>query len=353
MEKNYILHLEAHSKRCQIAIVTNNIKNNHEKRELHLFVLQPATQYFAWQLEVMLTNFVSLIPYNHRIHILVAYNTKEIECNRNLEIIKKVERKFENNRVYFFYYEDLRIYPISYISSIRPNILKQHFYKYPELRDDVIFYHDCDIVFTKFPDFIFKCIADDNNWYVSNTISYIGHEYILSKGGQVLNEMCKIVGIHPALVKERQNQSGGAQYIMKNVDWLFWDKVEKDSELLFAQISMYNSQRVQRNPKYHPLQIWCADMWAILWAAWMRRINTNIIPEMDFCWATDPIERWEQTYIMHNAGVVPNDVGRLFFKGAFTGSLPFKEINIYDGTLCSHKYFEIISQIGENSCLYE
>jgi hypothetical protein len=87
----------------------------------------------------------------------------------------------------YFYYEDTRKYPISYISSIRPNVLKQHFKIFTELSQKEIFYHDCDIVFTKYPDFLNKeLLVNVMNWFVSDTKSYISYSYILSKGEDVL-----------------------------------------------------------------------------------------------------------------------------------------------------------------------
>ena len=72
--------------------------------------------------------------------------------------------------------------------------------------------------------------------------------------------MCGIVGINPLIPQIMNSNSGGAQYIMKNVDASFWEKVEKDSEELFNQITELNNQKKTEDPTYHELQIWCADM---------------------------------------------------------------------------------------------
>jgi hypothetical protein len=55
-------------------------------------------------------------------------------------------------------------------------------------------------------------------------------------------------------------------------------------------------------------------MWAVLWNAWLRGNETKVTPELDFCWATDTINRWEETSIFHNAGATP-DRKDIFFKG--------------------------------------
>lgn len=324
----------------------------YKYKPVTLICAQPCIKYYAWQVEVMLTNFKNLrIHEEFEIHTIWAFNKNESDWEEKVATIKKVENAF-SDVAEFHYYEDTRIYPISYISSIRPNILKQHFAAYPELSTKSVFYHDCDVVFSRFPLFLHNYQQRDNNWYVSDTISYIGYEYIKSKGDDVLNRMCDVIGIFKDEVRLRQGQSGGAQYLMKGVDFAFFNQVEKDAEKLYKEISELNHKKKQADPTHHELQIWCADMWALLWNAWKRGYNTNVIKEMDFTWATDNVDKWNQNIIFHNAGVVsPND--GLFYKGMYTNSLPYEMSEEgLDQNRASYKYFEIIKSIGKNSCLY-
>ena len=180
------------------------------KKPITFLCAQPCIPYYAWQIEVMLTNFKDCgIAEEFSIHCLFAYNKAEGDWTAKVDAIKLLEDKFQGV-ANFYFYEDKRVYTseivnagLNYISSIRPNIIKQHFKALPQLSQEAIFYHDCDIVFTKFPDFLYKYNDDDNNWYVSDTIGYIGHEYIVSKGEQVLDKMCEIVGINKKEVKDR------------------------------------------------------------------------------------------------------------------------------------------------------
>jgi hypothetical protein len=323
------------------------------QRKLTLICVQPCIPYYAWQIEVMLKNLQELeIHKNYSVQLLFAYNKNENGWEENVEWIKKVERAY-SDVAEFFYYEDTRIYPITYISGIRPNLLKQHLKLHPEVGESPIFYHDCDIVFTKYPDFLQNLLAD-NNWYVSDTISYIGYDYILSKGQDVLNKMCEIVGVQPEFIKERQLQSGGAQYLMKGVDWMFFEKMEKDCERMFKEITQLNNIKKQENPSYHELQIWTSDMWCILWNAWLRGYDTKVIPEMDFCWATDTIEKWNEKYIFHNAGVTHEIRETVFYKADFRSKLPYLENGIkYNQEKASINYFRKIRDIGADSCLYQ
>lgn len=322
------------------------------KKPLALMCAQPAIPYYAWQVEVMLQNFKDVgIHEKYEIRILFAYNINETAIVKsNIEAVKKVENKFKDI-AQFYYYQDTRNYPISYISSIRPNILKQHFAAEYLNIPEAVFYHDCDIVFTKFPDF-FDGLLDGKDWYVSDTRSYIGHKYILSKGEDVLNEMCSIVNIDPKEVERREDQSGGAQYLMKNVDFFFFQDMEVHCERLFKEISDLNRKKKAADPSHHEVQIWCADMWAILWGAWKRGFDTKIIPELDFCWATDRLENWEKKYIFHNAGIVDSSKNEYFYKGDFRHKYPFlHECESYRKDFASYKYFEIIKSVGANSCL--
>lgn len=321
-------------------------------KPLTFICVQPSTQYYAWQVEVMLTNFKELgLHLDYGIHCLFAFNKQESDWESKVKTIFKVEDKFQGIAD-FFYYEDTREYPVSYISSIRPNALKQHLTDYPELSDTNLFYHDCDIVFTKHPNFLSKFMELDTNWYVSNTISYIGYKYIASKGMDILNKMCDIVGIHPDIVEANEAFSGGAQYIMKGVTADFFDKVEKDSEKLYKEITSMNEVKKKRNPNYHELQIWCADMWALLWNAWLKGKRTHVVKDMDFCFATDNIQRWDSVYIFHNAGVTSQLKKTLFFKGDYISKLPYLEnFDNFKNVYCGNRYAEIIKSIGQNSCL--
>jgi hypothetical protein len=208
-------------------------------------------------------------------------------------------------------------------------------------------------LFTKEPDFFDKYLDDDDNWYLSDTISYIGYEYIKSKGEDVLDKMCQIIGIDKSLVKEKQNESGGAQYILKNVDWLFFHKMEKDCEKLFRQITELNHHKKREDPKYHELQIWCADMWCLLWNGWLRGFNTKIVPEMAFCWATDDLSKWDEKYIYHNAGVTQSTSKDLFYKADYRNEkYPYLiDTENFKKDRCSYNYLMEIKSIGNKSCL--
>lgn len=316
-------------------------------RNLRYICVQPRLLYYAWQVEVMLNNFLKNGVDYEDIDILVACNPDDdTSSDESIEAWNRLIDHYPDAR--FFFYPDTRDLPIRYISSIRPNILKQHFQEYPELSKEAIFYHDCDIIFTKPVDF--RNFLPDNIWYLSDTNSYINYNYVISKGQDIYDKMCEIVGIDPVIPKLMNSQSGGAQYILKNIDYTFWEKVEKDCEELYFQITQLNNLKKQEDPDYHELQIWCADMWAVLWNGWLKGHETKIIKELDFCWATDVEERFNNVTIFHNAGVTCSCGGR-FYKAHYTDMTPYnRNLRIKEGT-ASYRYYQEIQAVEKTSPL--
>ncbi len=322
-------------------------------KNLRFVCAQPATLYYAWQVEDMINIFINMG---------VDPNSIDIVAWAQNEIISEEWEKLKNHykNIKFFFYNDTRITK-NYISSIRPNILKQHWKNNPQLEKEAIFYHDCDIAFTKpISEWITEEMINDENWYGSDTRWYIAHSYIKSKGDDVIKKMCEIVDIEESVVEQNELNSIGAQYIMKGVTSDFWERVEGDSERLFKEITDLNNDKViedrrtmppgeERTP-YHPLQIWCADMWAVLWNGWKMGKNTICHPNLEFSWGTSSDKLWEECNIFHNAGVV-NSTSGLFFKSDFINKLPYGEtINIKEGTT-SYEYWQIIQKVGKRSAL--
>jgi hypothetical protein len=147
--------------------------------------------------------------------------------------------------------------------------------------------------------------------------------------------MCEIVGMPKIIPKLMNDHSGGAQYILKNIDAAYWEKVERDSETLYYEIGQLNAQKKIEDPSYHELQIWCADMWAVLWNLWMRGYNTMVTKDMDFSWGTDTANQWEETSIYHNAGVTCTCGGK-FYKANYMNSLPYNQNLRTNSDNCSH-----------------
>jgi len=309
-------------------------------KNLRFVCAQPAIPYYTWQVEVMIHNFIEMG---------INPNNIDIVCWKENGVISEAWSKLANhyNYVRFFFYDDLRI-TRNYISSIRPNILKQHWQARPELKDEVIFYHDNDIAFTN--KINWSQFMNDDKWYGSDTRWYISHDYIISKGEDILNKMCEIVDIDKQLVKDNELNCIGAQYLMKDIDWKFWDNIERDSERLFKEITAMNDIKVKENPEYHTLQIWCADMWALLWNAWKIGKETICHDDLLFSWGTSDENDYNKYNIFHNAGVTTEKEG-LFYKALYMNKLPYNEdLKIKENTASFH-YYQSIQKVEKKSIL--
>lgn len=298
---------------------------------------QPAIPYYTWQVEVMINNFIRNGVNPNDIHILGAF-WDEIP-----EEWKKLQSHYKD--VCFFFYRDSRN-DGSYIPSIYFNMMKQHLQANPQLEKEVLFLHDSDIIFTRPIDF--SEMEKGDEWYLSDTVGYIGTQYILTKGEDVYLKMCNVIGIDPSIPKERNADSGGAQHIVKNTTFEYWDKVEKDSIKLYAHFC--KEEPLWKGEGY-AIQKWTAGMWSLLWNAWLFGHQTKVDKRLDFCWATDPMFRWEQAPIYHNAGVT-SDRKELFYKAAYMNSKPYDvKLENYSDKFCSYKYTEELLKTKEISCL--
>lgn len=292
---------------------------------------QPGTRYYAWQIEIMLMNFKEMgIPLQD-VHIVCAMHDQNA-----LHLYHQISNQYPEAVIEF--YPDTRRTK-HYPSSIRPNILKQHFFKHK--LNEPFFYHDCDMVFTKKVDF--TPFLNDDICYGSDTRFYIGHDYIKSKGYGILEIMASLTGIDVETIKENELNCIGAQYLIKGVDFRFWDEVEKICETLFLNITLENNRIKADNPNYHELQIWTADMWAVLWNLWKWGKQTKVDDYFDFAWATSTIEDWERLNIFHNAGITETGHG-FFYKGDYMHNPLNKELQIREKSAQKH-YYEYVKKV--------
>jgi hypothetical protein len=311
-------------------------------KQIRYICAQPAITYYAWQVEVMLTNFKEMG---------INLNQVDIVCEKpGCKVPEEWTKLAQAYPARFFFYCDSRKSK-NYISSVRPNILHQHFQKHPELENEVLFYHDCDMLFTRPPsEWITQEMIQDNNWYGSDTKWYIAHDYIKGKGDDVLMLMEQIMRMPEGMVQANNDNSIGAQYLMKNIDWRFWARIEMDCEILYKQINEYNAIKKQEQPEYHEIQIWCADMWALLWNAWKDGVTTLCHPDFDFSWGTSCINDYNKFNIFHNAGVT-TDKGGLFYKANYINSYPYGSSLEIKQDMASSGYYEWVKKAEVNSAL--
>jgi hypothetical protein len=309
---------------------------------------QPAIPRFAWEAEVYITNFLNMGVSPQQIHLVqgLVPSWKEIPLEW-----KKLIKNFPG--VQFFFYNDTREHN-NYQPSIQAHLLYKHWITNPLIEKEHIFFHDSDFVFTK--PFDFEPFLHDSIWYLSDTISYIGAEYISSKGEDILDKMCEVADISKELVRRNQGGSGGAQKLMKEVPAQYWKDSYELQLKLWKEIppvsTRIGKEKEANGESYHPLQHWTMSMWSELWTAWKYGRLTAVPEEFNFMFYTNGVNDWETFGFYHNAGVLGTQKDR-FFKGKYdNGILPYGDIveNI-DTTLAGYKYYLLVQEVGKTSCL--
>lgn len=170
--------------------------------------------------------------------------------------------------------------------------------------------------------------------------------------GQLLREMSEIIGVSVDIIKENQPNSGGAQYLIKNTDYRFWEKIFDDCVVLYNH--MFNFHK--KYPIPHEIQMWTSDMWAVLWNLWLINKQTKLSSELSFSWATDSVQIYEKHNILHMAGVTPNLSNTKFYKGQFININPLDKLkeninffNYVENTSATIKYIEIMKDLIKKS----
>lgn len=284
----------------------------------------PDHYYFVWQLYVQMLNFREYGVEQDAI-ILVA---------RTGPSVSEYMARFQTwTQAKVYIYQDTRR-NTQYLSSIRPHIISKFL---AENRLDAFFYIDQDVIFLRPPD-IDKLAGDlstdvlavaEMNYVAAKAETYIFAKYVDAfKNHSHLEDMAAIVGIDPAVIRAKDDLHavGGAQYIIKNTDSAFWSKVERDCEAIYKDL--YTRTLAEEKAGIYHIQIWCADMWALMYNLWLVG-DTRQAPEIDFSW---PWETWETAAAtMHNAGITQhneNSEGKpmYFSKAKYRhGKLPFAE----------------------------
>lgn len=268
---------------------------------LKIISAQPSDFRFSWEVELQCFNFREL-GISHLYQVLVyVKNDKDII---NWERIKK---KYPEVNIFFYKgnIEELSIYE----PLIRPYCLEKYFEK--NNNNFVFFYIDSDVIFRELPDF--QKLIEGDVCYQSDTSSYLDYNYLRRKEiegnipeEEVIKGLANIGEVSVETIKSYSGKTGGAQYILKNIDSSFWKDVFEKA-LKIRKYLYYNTDGI--NKKYFKsendgFQSWCADMWAVNFSLWKRGIKTDIHPELDFCWTTDLSKKWFEKKIFHNAGGV-------------------------------------------------
>lgn len=302
-------------------------------RKLKFIQACPDDTYYTWQVHLWMESLREIGQSDKAVNLI--FTPKGRTFNDKWDKIAELYPEAE----FHFYNDDDNIsqYIGIYIPVLRPYVLWRYFKEFPENSENAIFYCDSDILFTK--DFNVDKFIEDEVCYLSDTNSYINADYFNSKlkdvlpekleayqNRDILSEVTSVIGITRQTCEDNNMNSGGAQYLLKNIDAYFWKKVINDCLVIRTYLQKVNREFFENENKGY--QSWCADMWAVLWNLWLRNQETKVVPEMAFAWSTDPIGKLETHTILHNAGITGNDMGGIpsFYKGKYhTGIDPMTD----------------------------
>ena len=290
-----------------------------------LFVTaQPDVPYFIWQIKLYVHNFIENGINPNQIHVVLGLvNVLDKPSEGSLQL--------KELGINVHHFSDFRRKK-HYIPSIKPYLISQWIQSNPE-HGKLFFLHDADIIFRQLPNF--DNLLNDDVCYLSDTVGYIGYDYIIdccrryerqhvtTKENELISEMANVIGISVDVIKENRDNAGGGQYLIKNTNTEIWDKIYRDSTMLYDQMLDY-----QRRYPISPgeIQFWTAEMWSLLWNLWLYNHKTIITKELDFSWATDNVEIYEKKPILHMAGVTDDLKSTKFYKGEYINVDPIQKL---------------------------
>lgn len=348
-------------------------------KQLEIISVVTNDKRYWWETAVYLYNLTTLGYKDISILVFIRKGQNILEEWNQLSI------KFPD--VKFFFYEDIgNIEKIgnafNYFPVYRFWTLQEHFKKYPELTDKAVFYTDTDIILTKYLDFSPYLKGDINylSWTGNKerTDNYLWQPYFDGKITQVLPQKLEqfkkldvlgrlgyITGTSREVITENNPNTGGAQYLLKNITSQFWTdcfNVCCEIKLYLSELNQNffqgNSSVERENNGY---QSFVSDMLALLYSLWGNKFETKCPSELDFAWSTDYVERGQECFIIHNAGITGEAnckiafekkilEGPMFFKGKYSNITPFEDLDYLKSIVdhpvssrfCNSEYVKVI-----------
>ena len=173
---------------------------------------------------------------------------------------------------------------------------------------------------------------------------YAGAEYIRAKGEQLFLDLCAIAGVSASQVRKHDDNTIGAQYLIKNAGPEFWFSVERTSVAAYRHMSE-SADRFHPPEHEYPIQAWCAEMYMQQFATIKAGFTPRATPLMDFSWANAPAAEWGTKPYFHDAGQ-PTENGRDFCKITWQSSPFRKEITVSPESASWH-YLQLIRRTEE------
>jgi len=297
-------------------------------REYSIISCVEDNERFIWETTVQLHN-ARKYNLSDKFRILVflpAYN-----LSRGLSPKwKELANIFKETKFFFFVDKTASVTDLAveyqYIPIHRLCSLEQHFKDFPELEKQAILYIDSDVIFTSTPKFL-DYLEDDVN-YLSDTHTYLNHEYLASKEkdivkgkeeeykkANVIAKAASFAKLTEEDLKQNNNNTGGAHYLFKNITSKFFSSCIETCLLVRMYFQVVNQQffpgDLPLERENNGIQSWCADMWSIQWNLWRFKLPSETPSWMDFTWATEETSKLDKRFWMHNAGVTADSKIRI------------------------------------------
>ena len=160
-------------------------------------------------LEEAKTNFIEKGINPNQIHVVLGLVQGNTKPSKGSEQLKELG-------INLHYFVDER-YKKQYIPSIKQYLISKWIQSNPD-HGKLFFLHDADIIFKDLPNF--NELLKDDVCYLSDTVGYIGHDYIMdccnryesahptSGKGQLLNEMADVICVSVECIECNQENSG-------------------------------------------------------------------------------------------------------------------------------------------------
>lgn len=302
-----------------------------DQERMKFLVTLPDSPYYLWQMLVQIMNFREVGYEQDTTYLICYFNGKPSETLKKIVEHRSMKCKF----VLIHDERPKEYHP--YGATMKPYLVKRFMEQYPNQQNEVFFYTDPDVVFTRKMELDKYMIGD--TWYLSDTRSYLDSSYIKSKGTGLFNELCSIAGVSPRMVERNDANTGGAQWIIKDGSPDMWKMIMDKSFELWDYMRKTEGFYHPKGHEY-PIQTWVGEMLATIWIPWRNGIRTKVDKGLDFAWGNHNIKSWDKFGILHNAGVAKEN-GKDFCKVTWQSS-PFKKNIPVSPDSIGSKYVDLI-----------
>lgn len=280
-----------------------------------------------YQLEML---FESMREYNYKypVHLLIF---KVIEQEPWIKEWDELNDLYPEIQIFKYSDNDsLKGLLAAYHNLHRFYSLKEHLKLYPEIK--TILYMDSDIILTKEMN-IDDILEDDIN-YGADINSYNNWSYFTGKRSMVrpekleewdtmkpLNKLWNKYNLKEEDFKAHNENMGGVPFLLKNVDWKFFEECLYETVPLKKTLDAMNHVFIKGSTPQEKAdngwQSFCGDMWILFFKLIGYGKKFKIDSRLNFAWATSNIENVAETAHVHNAGYHEGLEWKGFYKGKY------------------------------------